>query len=126
MGFIFRKILNKIISSFKGNASTIFSFLFSAFKGMPIRVGLAILGSLLLTISFLGGLIWGFFSANLYNEDFRYALQNSITPLIILVFFWISLTTFLPSLERNLGILVKPSSETETEMETETETETQD
>ena len=111
--------MNKIILSMKGNASTIFSFLFSAFKGMPIRVGLAILGSLILTISFMSGLVWGFFSANLYNEDFRYALQNSITPLIILVLFWISLTTFLPSIERNLGILVKTSPEMDTEKETE-------
>jgi hypothetical protein len=119
MGFIFRKIINKITLSIKGNASTIFSFLFSAFKGMPIRVGLAILGALILTISFMSGLVWGFFSANLYNEDFRYALQNSITPLIILVLFWISLTTFLPSIERNLGILVKTSPEIDTEKETE-------
>ena len=86
---------------------------------MPIRVGLAILGALILTISFMSGLVWGFFSANLYNEDFRYALQNSITPLIILVLFWISLTTFLPSIERNLGILVKTSPEIDTEKETE-------
>jgi len=67
----------------------------------------------------MSGLVWGFFSANLYNEDFRYALQNSITPLIILVLFWISLTTFLPSIERNLGILVKTSPEIDTEKETE-------
>lgn len=111
MGFIFRKFMKAIMSGVSGNVSKIVTILFAAFKGMPIRVGLAILGSIIIATSFLGGLLWGFFSANLYNEDFRYALQNSITPMLILIILWISLATFLPSLERNLGLLVEVAPE---------------
>jgi hypothetical protein len=74
MGFIFRRFMKTIMSGVSGNASKIVTILFSAFKGMPIRVGLAILGAIIITISFLGGL-------------------------------------FLPSLERNLGLLVDVAPE---------------
>ena len=100
MGFVFRIFMKNIFAFIGKHISSIISFIFAAFKGMPARVGLAIIGSILLIISFSGGLLWGFFSANFYNEDLRYAIENSITPLLIIVLLWICIATFLPSLER--------------------------
>ncbi|MDG1532883.1 MAG: hypothetical protein P8Q35_00345 [Candidatus Thalassarchaeaceae archaeon] len=100
MGFVFRIFMKNIFAFIGKHISSIISFIFAAFKGMPARVGLAIIGSILLIISFSGGLLWGFFSANFYNEDLRYAIEHSITPLLIIVLLWICIATFLPSLER--------------------------
>ncbi len=80
--------------------SSIISFVFASFKGMPARVGLAIIGSILLTLTFSGGLLWGFFSQKFLEEDLRYVIESSITPLLIIVLLWICIATFLPSLER--------------------------
>ena len=97
---IFRMLFLKFRRAVTQNLSQIISLVFSSFKNLPVRVSMAIIGTVLLTLTFLAGLLWGFLSANAYNEDLRFALQNSVTPLILLAIFWISLTTFLPSIER--------------------------
>ena len=108
---VFRMFFTKLRRMVTQNLSQIISVVFSSFKNLPVRVSLAIIGSVLLTLTFLVGLFWGFLSANAYNEDLRFALQNSITPLILLVIFWISLTTFLPSIERRRPINQTPDKE---------------
>ena len=97
---VFRMLFLKFRRAVTQNLSQIISLVFSSFKNLPVRVSMAIIGSVFLTLTFLAGLLWGFLSANAYNEDLRFALQNSVTPLILLAIFWISLTTFLPSIER--------------------------
>ncbi len=108
---VFRMFFAKLRRTITQNLSQIISIVFSSFKNLPVRVSLAIIGCILLTLTFLVGLFWGFLSANAYNEDLRFALQNSITPLILLVIFWVSLTTFLPSIERRRPINQVPETE---------------
>ena len=100
MGFVFRIFMKNIFAFVGKHISSIISFVFASFKGMPSRVGLAIIGSILLTLTFSGGLLWGFFSQKFLEEDLRYVVENSITPLLIIVLLWICIATFLPSLER--------------------------
>ena len=66
---------------------------------MPVRVGLAIVGSILLLITFLVGFLWGYISL-FENEELTVAVRNAMTPFLIIVLFWVSIATFIPSLER--------------------------
>ncbi|MEE3269600.1 MAG: hypothetical protein VX204_00615 [Candidatus Thermoplasmatota archaeon] len=66
---------------------------------MPVRVGLAIVGSIFLTIAFAVGFIWSWI-AMFEQEELTYAIQNSSTVILVIVLIWISIATFIPSLER--------------------------
>ena len=79
--------------------SGIINFVFASFGKMPVRVGLAIVGSILLLITFLVGFLWAYISA-FEQEELTIALRNSLTPILVLVLIWISIATFIPSLER--------------------------
>jgi hypothetical protein len=62
-------------------------------------VGLAIVGSIFLTIAFAVGFIWSWI-AMFEQEELTYAIQNSSTVILVIVLIWISIATFIPSLER--------------------------
>ena len=66
---------------------------------MPVRVGLAIVGSIFLTIAFSVGFIWSWI-AMFEQEELTNAAQNSLTVILVIVLIWISIATFIPSLER--------------------------
>ena len=67
---------------------------------MPVRVGLAIVGSICLTIAFAIGLLWGYIAPSLLSDDLRTTAQNSISVVLVIILIWISIATFIPSLER--------------------------
>jgi hypothetical protein len=62
-------------------------------------VGLAIVGSIFLTIAFSVGFIWSWI-AMFEQEELTNAAQNSLTVILVIVLIWISIATFIPSLER--------------------------
>ena len=99
MGFIGRKLFSNIFRFVTRNISNIINFIFSAFGKMPVRVGLAIVGSIFLTIAFAVGFIWSWI-AMFEQEELTYAIQNSSTVILVIVLIWISIATFIPSLER--------------------------
>ena len=99
MGFIGRKLFSNIFRFVSRNISNIINFVFSAFGKMPVRVGLAIVGSVWLTIAFAVGFIWSWI-AMFEQEELTYAIQNSSTVILVIVLIWISIATFIPSLER--------------------------
>ena len=99
MGFIGRKLFSNIFRFFSRNISKIINFIFSAFGKMPVRVGLAIIGSICLTIAFAVGFIWSWI-AMFEQEELTNAAQNSLTVILVIVLIWISIATFIPSLER--------------------------
>ena len=82
---------------------------------MPVRVGLAIVGSICLTIAFAIGLLWGYIAPSLLSDDLRTTAQNSISVVLIIILIWISIATFIPSLERQTEAL-QDSEEPETEV----------
>lgn len=67
---------------------------------MPVRVGLAIVGSICLTIAFAIGLLWGYIAPSLLSDDLKTTAQNSISVVLVMTLIWISISTFIPSLER--------------------------
>ena len=69
---------------------------------MPVRVGLAIVGSICLTIAFAIGLLWGYIAPSLLSDDLRTTAQNSISVVLVIILIWISIATFIPSLERQI------------------------
>jgi len=75
-------------------------FFFGSFKKMPIRVGLAIIGSIFVVISFVFGAIFSNFSLLLFEDDIWRFIRSSLYLLLTIIIFWISITTFIPSLER--------------------------
>ena len=99
MGFIGRKLFSNIFRYVSRNISNIINFVFSAFGKMPVRVGLAIVGSVWLTIAFAVGFIWSWI-AMFEQEELTNAVQNSLTVILVIVLIWISIATFIPSLER--------------------------
>ena len=99
MGFIGRKLFSNIFRFVTRNISNIINFIFSAFGKMPVRVGLTIVGSIFLTIAFAVGFIWSWI-AMFEQEELTYAIQNSSTVILVIVLIWISIATFIPSLER--------------------------
>ena len=67
---------------------------------MPVRVGLAIVGSICLTFAFSIGLLWGYIAPSLLSDDLKTTAQNSISVVLVMTLIWISIATFIPSLER--------------------------
>ena len=82
---------------------------------MPVRVGLAIVGSICLTIAFAIGLLWGYIAPSLLSDDLRTTAQNSISVVLVMILIWISIATFIPSLERQTES-PQESEEPETEV----------
>jgi len=99
LGFIGRKLFSNIFRFVSSNISKIINFIFSAFGKMPVRVGLAIIGSICLTIAFAVGFIWSWI-ARFEQEELTNAAQSSLSVILIIVLIWISIATFIPSLER--------------------------
>ena len=104
MGFIGRKLFSNIFRFVSRNISKIINFIFSAFGKMPVRVGLAIVGSILLTIAFAAGFVWAWI-ASFEHEDLTNSVQSSLTVILVIVLIWISIATFIPSLERRPEIV---------------------
>ena len=99
MSFFGRAIFTRFFRFCSRNMSGVINFVFASFGKMPVRVGLAIVGSILLLITFLVGFLWAYISA-FEQEELTIALRNSLTPILVLVLIWISIATFIPSLER--------------------------
>ena len=104
MSFFGRAIFTRFFRFCSRNMSAIINFVFASFGKMPVRVGLAIVGSILLLITFLVGFLWAYISA-FENEELTIALRNSLTPILVLVLIWISIATFIPSLERQPAVV---------------------
>ena len=100
MGFILRKTASKIFRFATRNISQIINFVFGAFRKMPVRVGLAIVGSIYLVITFAVALLWSWFAVTLENEELSKTVQDSFTLVLVIILIWISIATFIPSLER--------------------------
>gem|GEM_PF-267944 len=99
MSFFGRALFSRFFRFCSRNMSNIVNFVFSSFRKMPVRVGLAIVGSILLLITFLVGFLWGYISL-FENEELTVAVRNAMTPILVIVLFWVSIATFIPSLER--------------------------
>ena len=95
-----RSAISSIFSWLSKTVSTIISVVFAAFRKMPVRVGLAIVGSICLTIAFAVGLLWGYIAPSLLSDDLSTTAQNSISVIFVMILIWISIATFIPSLER--------------------------
>ena len=67
---------------------------------MPVRVGLAIVGSICLTIAFAVGLLWGYIAPSLLSDNLQTTAQNSMSVVLVMILIWIAIATFIPSLER--------------------------
>lgn len=104
MSFFGRAIFTRFFRFCSRNMSGIINFVFASFGKMPVRVGLAIVGSILLLITFLTGFLWAYISA-FENEELTIAVRNSLTPILVLVLCWISIATFIPSLERQPAVV---------------------
>ena len=100
MGFILRKTASKIFRFATSNISQIINFIFGAFRKMPVRVGLAIVGSIYLVITFAVALMWSWFAVTLEDEELSKTVQDSFTLVLVIILIWISIATFIPSLER--------------------------
>ena len=95
-----RKAASSLISWLATAVSSVVSFVFGAFRKMPVRVGLAIVGSICLTIAFAAGLLWGYIAPSLLSDDLKTTAQNSISVVLVMTLIWISIATFIPSAER--------------------------
>jgi len=82
------------------NISKIIGFIFVAFNKMPVRVGLAIVGSIYLVLTFIFAVLWGWFAVTIENEEISKSVQDSFTVILVIILIWISIATFIPSLER--------------------------
>ena len=100
MGFILRKTASKISRFATRNISQIINFVFGAFRKMPVRVGLAIVGSIYLVVTFAVALLWSWFAVTLENEELSKTVQDSFSLILVIILIWISIATFIPSLER--------------------------
>ena len=98
--FLQRKLIASMIVFFKKFLKRMVLFFFGSFKKMPIRVGLAIIGSIFVVISFSFGVIFGNFSLLFFEDDIWRFIRSSLYLLLTVIIFWISITTFIPSLER--------------------------
>ena len=95
-----RQAASSLISWLATAVSSVVSFVFGAFRKMPVRVGLAIVGSICLTIAFAAGLLWGYIAPSLLSDDLKTTAQNSISVVLVMTLIWISIATFIPSAER--------------------------
>ena len=107
--------ISSVFSWLTKTVSSIVSVGFGAFRKMPVRVGLAIVGSICLTIAFAIGLLWGYIAPSLLSDDLRTTAQNSISVVLVMILIWISIATFIPSLERQTES-PQESEEPETEV----------
>ena len=87
--------ISSVLSWLTKTVSSIVSVIFGAFRKMPVRVGLAIVGSICLTIAFAIGLLWGYIAPSLLSDDLRTTAQNSISVVLVIILIWISIATFL-------------------------------
>jgi len=95
-----RQTVTSLLSWLAGGVSSVVSFVFGAFRKMPVRVGLAIVGSICLTIAFAVGLLWGYIAPSLLADDLQQTAQNSLSGVLVMILIWISIATFIPSAER--------------------------
>ena len=95
-----RQTVTSLLSWLARGVSSVVSFVFGAFRKMPVRVGLAIVGSICLTIAFAVGLLWGYIAPSLLADDLQQTAQNSLSGVLVMILIWISIATFIPSLER--------------------------
>ena len=105
MGFVLRKTASKIFRFTTKNISQIIGFVFGAFSKLPVRVGLAIIGSIYLVITFAAGFLWSWLAVTLENEELSKTVQDSFTLVLVIILIWISIATFMPSLERQPEII---------------------
>ena len=105
MGFVLRKTASKIFRFTTKNISQIIGFVFGAFRKLPVRVGLAIIGSIYLVITFAAGFLWSWLTVTLENEELSKTVQDSFTLVLVIILIWISIATFMPSLERQPEII---------------------
>ena len=99
-----RQTVTSLLSWLARGVSSIVSFVFGAFRKMPVRVGLAIVGSICLTIAFAVGLLWGYIAPSLLADDLQQTAQNSLSGVLVMILIWISIATFIPSAERQTNI----------------------
>ena len=95
-----RQTVTSLLSWLARGVSSVVSFVFGAFRKMPVRVGLAIVGSICLTIAFAVGLLWGYIAPSLLADDLQQTAQNSLSGVLVMILIWISIATFIPSAER--------------------------
>ena len=95
-----RQAASSLLSWLAKTVSSVISFVFGAFRKMPVRVGLAIVGSICLTIAFALGLLWGYIAPSLLSDDLQQTAQNSLSVVLAMILIWISIATFIPSAER--------------------------
>ena len=100
MGFALRKVVSGLFRYVSKNISKIIGFIFVAFNKMPVRVGLAIVGSIYLVLTFIFAVLWGWFAVTIENEEISKSVQDSFTVILVIILIWISIATFIPSLER--------------------------
>ena len=100
MGFALRKVISGLFRYVSKNISKIIGFIFVAFNKMPVRVGLAIVGSIYLVLTFIFAVLWGWFAVTIENEEISKSVQDSFTVILAIILIWISIATFIPSLER--------------------------
>jgi|TARA_Y100001949_G_scaffold172128_1_gene175647 hypothetical protein len=95
-----RQAASSLLSWLAKTVSSVISFVFGAFRKMPVRVGLAIVGSICLTIAFALGLLWGYIAPSLLSDNLQQTAQNSLSVVLAMILIWISIATFIPSAER--------------------------
>ena len=106
-----RQAIHSLLSWLARGVSSIVSFVFGAFRKMPVRVGLAIVGSICLTIAFAVGLLWGYIAPSLLSENLQTTAQNSLSVVLVMILIWIAIATFIPSSERQASNLSNSGSD---------------
>ena len=106
-----RQTIHSLLSWLARGVSSIVSFVFGAFRKMPVRVGLAIVGSICLTIAFAVGLLWGYIAPSLLSDNLQTTAQNSMSVVLVMILIWIAIATFIPSSERQASNLSNSGSD---------------
>ena len=106
-----RQAIHSLLSWLARGVSSVVSFVFGAFRKMPVRVGLAIVGSICLTIAFAVGLLWGYIAPSLLSDNLQTTAQNSLSVVLVMILIWIAIATFIPSSERQASNLSNSGSD---------------
>ena len=106
-----RQAIHSLLSWLARGVSSVVSFVFGAFRKMPVRVGLAIVGSICLTIAFAVGLLWGYIAPSLLSDNLQTTAQNSLSVVLVMILIWIANATFIPSSERQASNLSNSGSD---------------
>ena len=106
-----RQAIHSLLSWLARGVSSVVSFVFGAFRKMPVRVGLAIVGSICLTITFAVGLLWGYIAPSLLSDNLQTTAQNSMSVVLVMILIWIAIATFIPSSERQASNLSNSGSD---------------